>query len=72
MVFKTQLISSTFAGRHGTTTDQDVCRNSFNIFRVMVRLHGRKAPIRLVEKISRLEATHAEQLAALSDMAREQ
>ena len=45
--------------------EDDVCSNSFNIYRLYVHLYGRKAPLRLVERISALETRHAELLGHL-------
>lgn len=45
-------------------------RNSFNIYRCYVHLHGREAQLRLAERISRWEARHAELLQRLPPEAR--
>ena len=45
--------------------ETDVERNSFNVLRGFVHLHGRRAQLKLADRITRLEMEHARLLAAL-------
>ena len=45
--------------------EDDCCENAFNILRAYTHLFGSAAPLRMIDRISRLEARHAELLARL-------
>ncbi|KAK2080484.1 hypothetical protein QBZ16_000337 [Prototheca wickerhamii] len=50
--------------------EEDVLKNSFNVYRGYVRLYGDRAPLRLAEHIGGLERQHADRLALLPERLR--